>query len=46
MHTPIGGNRMAFAKLRKHRDAEPDLKELHKLKSQVSSDVYRVSLLR
>ena len=37
---------MAFAKLRKKIRAEPDLKELHRLKSQVRADVYRTSFQR
>jgi hypothetical protein len=37
---------MAFAKLRKKISAEPDLKELHRIKSQVRTEVYRTSFHR
>lgn len=37
---------MAFAKLRKKLSAEPDLKELHRIKSLVRTDVYRRSFQR
>ncbi len=37
---------MAFEKLRKKLEPEPDLKELHKLKSQVRTEVYRTSFQR
>ena len=37
---------MAFAKIMKKIRAEPDLKELEKLKSQVRTDVYRTSFQR
>jgi hypothetical protein len=37
---------MAFEKLRKKPEPEPDLKELHKLKSQVRTEVYRTSFQR
>jgi hypothetical protein len=37
---------MAFAKLTKKIRAEPDLKELHRIKSQVRTDVYRTSFHR
>ena len=37
---------MAFAKLMKKIRAEPDLKELHRLKSQVRTEVYRTSFQR
>ena len=37
---------MAFAKLRKKPRAEPDLKELHRLKSEVRTDLYRTSFHR
>jgi len=37
---------MAFAKIMKKIRAEPDLKELHKLKSQVQTEVYRTSFQR
>jgi len=37
---------MAFAKLRKKNSAEINLKELHMLKSQVRTEVYRSSFRR
>lgn len=37
---------MAFAKLRKKPEPEPDLKELHRLKTQVRCEVYRTSFHR
>jgi hypothetical protein len=37
---------MAFAKLRKKNGAEIDLEKLHKLKSQVRTEVYRTSFRR
>ncbi len=42
----VGVKQLAFAKLRKKPEPEPDLKELHRLKSQIRSEVYRTSFQR